>query len=33
MRPWIWSLFKQAPSPGSAAKLTEAKIARVLQPK
>ena len=29
--PWLWALFETAPSPARAAKLTEAKIARLLQ--
>jgi transposase len=29
--PWVWTLFEQAPSPAQAAKLSVAKIARILQ--
>jgi transposase len=29
--PWLWTLFESAPSPARAAKLTEAKIARILK--
>jgi transposase len=29
--PWIWTLLEQAPTPARAAKLTEAKIARLLK--
>lgn len=29
--PWLWTLFETAPSPARAAKLTEAKIARILR--
>lgn len=29
--PWIWTLFERAPSPAGAQKLTQAKIARILQ--
>jgi transposase len=29
--PWIWTLLEQAPGPARAAKLTEAKIARLLK--
>jgi transposase len=29
--PWIWTLFESAPSPARAAKLTEAKIRRILE--
>lgn len=29
--PWLWTLFESAPSPARAARLTEAKIARILQ--
>jgi transposase len=30
-QPWLWALFELAPSPARAAKLTEARIARLLQ--
>ena len=29
--PWLWALFESAPSPAQAARLTEAKIRRILQ--
>lgn len=29
--PWLWTLFEQAPFPAQAARLSEAKIARILQ--
>jgi transposase len=29
--PWLWTLFEMAPSPARAARLSEAKIARILQ--
>lgn len=29
--PWLWALFESAPSPARAARLTEAKIARILR--
>jgi transposase len=29
--PWLWTLFESAPSPARAARLTEAKVARILR--
>jgi transposase len=30
-QPWLWTLFESAPSPARAARLTEAKVARILR--